>query len=268
MCKVLGVARSGYYARQAGHGTGPSGQRPRRHSSTGYARSTGRAGAPTGFRGRRRNCGPRGRVVNRKRIARLIREHGIAGRHLHKRRRTTVQDRNTPSAPDLIGRDFTAAGPDVRWVGDITYLPVGGSWMYLATVIDLHSRHLVWWSLADHMHARLVADALEAAVAARGSRVDGVIFHSDRASQYGSADFASLCRRHGGCRTTSPGRESRAIRCSVPTGAGVSEFGPVGRNFLVCGRERDLDSAAGSSPRTAWWSTPPSRGSSSVTAMR
>ncbi|MGW4805175.1 IS3 family transposase [Kitasatospora sp. NPDC004272] len=126
-----------------------------------------------------------------------MREHGIVGLHLRKRCRTTVQDRSAPPLPDLIGRNFTADRPDVRWVSDIAYLPVGGSWMYLATVIDLHWRRLVGWSLADHMRTELVADALEAAAAARGDRVEGVIFHPDRGPQYGSAEFARLCRRCG-----------------------------------------------------------------------
>ncbi|WP_344627933.1 IS3 family transposase, partial [Kitasatospora arboriphila] len=197
LCEVLGVARSGYYAWQAG-------ARARADRAAAEAvlvgeirevhrETRGAYGVPRVHAELR----ARGRVVNRKRIARLMREHGIVGRHLRKRCRTTVQDRSAPPVPDLIGRNFTADGPDVRWVGDITYLPVGGSWMYLATVIDLHSRRLVGWSLADHMRTELVADALEAAVAARGGRVEGVIFHSDRGSQYGSAEFARLCRRYG-----------------------------------------------------------------------
>ncbi|MFI6449904.1 IS3 family transposase [Kitasatospora sp. NPDC050543] len=197
LCEVLGVARSGYYAWQAG----ARARADRAAAETALVREIRSVHQETqGVYGVPRvhaELRAQGRLVNRKRIARLMREHGIIGRHLRKRCRTTVQDRTAPPAPDLIGRDFTATEPDVRWVGDITYLPVGGSWMYLATVIDLHSRRLVGWSLADHMRTGLVTDALEAAVAARGGRVDGVIFHSDRGSQYGSAAFARLCQRHG-----------------------------------------------------------------------
>ncbi|MGW4898017.1 DDE-type integrase/transposase/recombinase, partial [Kitasatospora sp. NPDC004240] len=75
---------------------------------------------------------------------------------------------------------------DVRWCGDITYLPVGGSWMYLATVIDMHSRRVVGWSLAEHMRADLVVDAVRAAVDARGGDVRGVVFHSDRGPALGT----------------------------------------------------------------------------------
>lgn len=79
-------------------------------------------------------------VVNHKRVAWLIRERGLAGRHLRRTVRTTAADRSVPPAPDLVGRVFAAEVPDVRWCGDISYLPVGGSWMYLATVTWPHSR--------------------------------------------------------------------------------------------------------------------------------
>ncbi|GIJ36278.1 IS3 family transposase [Micromonospora sediminimaris] len=97
----------------------------------------------------------------------------------------------------LIGRDFTAAAPDQRWCGDITYLRVRTGWLFLATVIDIATRRLVGWSINTHMRTGLVIDALDAAVAARGGRVDGVIFHADRGTQYSSGAFADACRRHG-----------------------------------------------------------------------
>ncbi|PBC69673.1 transposase InsO family protein [Streptomyces sp. TLI_235] len=226
LCKVLGVARSGYYAWRAG-------VRVRADRAAAEAalvaeirkvhrETRGAYGVPRVHAELR----AQGLVVNRKRIARLMREHGIIGRYLRKRCRTTVQDRSAPPAPDLIGRDFTATEPDTRWVGDITYLPVGGSWMFLATVIDLHSRRLVGWSLADHMRTELVADALGAAVATRGGRVDGVIFHSDRGSQYGSAEFARLCRRHGVQRST--GR----VGSSYDNAAAESFFASLKRELM------------------------------------
>lgn len=126
-----------------------------------------------------------------------MREHGIVGLHLRKRKRTTVRDRAAPPAPDLLERDFTAATLDVRRCGGITYIPVGSSWLYLATVIDICSRRVVGWSIADHIRVDLVVDAMEAAVAARGGSVAGVAFHSDRGAQYTSRAFAAACRRHG-----------------------------------------------------------------------
>ncbi|MFG2919707.1 IS3 family transposase [Kitasatospora sp. NPDC048298] len=155
--------------------------------------SNGAYGVPRITRELRERHGP----VNHKRVARVMRERGIAGRHLRRTVRTTVADRSVPPAPDLVGRVFAAAAPDVRWCGDITYLPVGGAWMYLATVIDMHSRRVVGWSLAEHMRASLVVDAVAAAVDARGGNVRGVIFHSDRGAQYTSGAFAEVCRAHG-----------------------------------------------------------------------
>jgi transposase InsO family protein len=136
--------------------------------------------------------------VNHKKVARLMREHGIEGRHLRRRRGLTKQDKRVAPAPDLLGRDFTADAPDVKWCGDITYIPVGETgFIYMATVIDLFSGRLVGWSIADHHRAELVTDALKAAVATRGGRVDGVIFHSDRGSEYTSAPAADYCREQG-----------------------------------------------------------------------
>jgi transposase InsO family protein len=80
-----------------------------------------------------------------------MRDQGTVGRHLRKRKRTTVPGRTATPVPDLIERDFTATALDTRWCGDITYIPVGSSWFYLATVIDICSRLLVGWSIADHM---------------------------------------------------------------------------------------------------------------------
>lgn len=138
-----------------------------------------------------------GRTVNRKRVERVMRAFGIVGLHLRKKVRTTVPEPSAAKAPDLIGRDFTAPAPNQRYVGDITYLPVGdGEFLYLATVLDLHSRRLAGWSIADHMRTELVADALRATAGTRGN-LDGTIFHSDHGSQYTSREFANLCTELG-----------------------------------------------------------------------
>jgi transposase InsO family protein len=134
-----------------------------------------------------------GRRVNHKRVARIMRVFGIIGVHLRKKIRTTVPEPADQTVPDLLGRDFTASAPNRRYVGDITYLPVGdGQFLYLATVLDLHSRRLAGWSIADHMRTELVADALRSAAATRGS-LAGAIFHSDHGAQYTSAQFAAVC---------------------------------------------------------------------------
>lgn len=138
-----------------------------------------------------------GEAVNHKRVARIMRESGIEGVRLRRRHRTTVPDPAAVEAPDLIRRDFTAGRPNTKYVGDITYLPIdGGKFCYLATVIDLASRRLAGWAIADHMRADLVTDALAAAVRTRGS-LAGSIMHTDHGAQYTSRAFAEACRSAG-----------------------------------------------------------------------
>jgi transposase InsO family protein len=131
----------------------------------------------------------RGRVVNHKRVRRLMRHHGIVGVHKPAKVRTTIPAEEHPPLPDLIGRRFAPTAPDVAWCGDITYVPTGEGWLYVASVLDLGSRRLLGYSMAEHMRTELVADALEMAAAARGGRTAGIIFHGDRGSQYMSSDY-------------------------------------------------------------------------------
>jgi transposase InsO family protein len=140
---------------------------------------------------------PPGRRINHKRVARVMRAHQIAGLRLRRRVRTTVPEPADQPVPDLLGRDFTAEVPNRRYVGDITYLPIGdGSNLYLATVIDCFSRRLAGWAVAEHMRTDLIVDALSAARDARGS-LAGAIFHSDHGSQYSSKAFAGVCAEFG-----------------------------------------------------------------------
>ncbi|RPK31989.1 Integrase core domain protein [Streptomyces sp. ADI92-24] len=130
-----------------------------------------------------------------------MRLSGIVGVHLRKKVRTTIPAPDATPVPDLLQRDFNAATPNQKYVGDITYLPIGdGQFLYLATVLDLHSKRLVGWSIADHMRTGLIADALRAAVGTRGGNLRGAIFHSDNGAQYAS-------RHQGdgpGCRPAGP----------------------------------------------------------------
>jgi transposase InsO family protein len=119
--------------------------------------------------------------VNHKRVARIMGQEQIAGLRLRRRVRTTVPDPAEQTVPDLLGRDFTAEEPNQRYVGDITYLPIAdGTNLYLATVIDCHSRRLAGWAIAEHMRTDLIINALSAARDTRGS-LAGAIFHSDYA---------------------------------------------------------------------------------------
>jgi transposase InsO family protein len=197
LCRVLGVSRSGYYRYLA---TEEARAEREAHEAAVVAairaihtEHHGAYGAPRIHAELR----AQGRKVNRKRVTRLMRVHHIVGRHLRRRKRTTIAEGTSPPAPDLMNRDFTAKALNTKWCGDITYIPVGSTWLYLATVIDICSRRVVGWSIADHMRAELVTDAIEMAVATRGGQADGVIFHTDRGAQYTSAVFANACRRHG-----------------------------------------------------------------------
>lgn len=138
--------------------------------------------------------------VNRKRVARVMRAHGLRGYRKRRRVRTTIPEPSGCTVPDLLGRDFTAPTPNQRYVGDITYLPLAdGRNLYLATVIDCCSRRLAGWAVADHMRTSLVADALRNAATTRGGQrsLAGAVFHSDHGSVYTSKDYATLCRRLG-----------------------------------------------------------------------
>ncbi|WP_406045896.1 IS3 family transposase [Micromonospora sp. NBC_00898] len=137
----------------------------------------------------------RGRRVNRKKVERIMRQRGIVGFTRRRRRSLTKQDVTAPPAPDLLGRGFTAAAPGEKLVGDITHLPTEEGWLYLATVIDLHTREVVGHAMAEHMRAELACNAITLA-ARRGLTGKGAIFHSDRGSQYTSTEFRRCLRRH------------------------------------------------------------------------
>lgn len=138
-----------------------------------------------------------GERVNHKRVARVMREHALAGIRLRKRVKTTIPDQSGRRFPDLLGRDFTTGEPGHRYVGDITYLPIeDGSNLYLASCIDLGSRKLAGWAMAGHMRAELVEDALKAAWHERGS-LHGAVFHSDHGSVYTSKSYTGLCEDLG-----------------------------------------------------------------------
>jgi len=139
----------------------------------------------------------RGVECGRRRVRRLMRRAGLEGRCKKRWRKTTVPDPAAEAAKDLIQRHF---GPceelDRRYVGDITYIATWEGWAYLATVIDLASRRVVGWALADHMRTELVNDALEMAFVQRRPP-KGAIFHSDRGCQYTSRDYGELARANG-----------------------------------------------------------------------
>ncbi len=140
----------------------------------------------------------RGQAVNRKRVERLMRTHRIVGHRPRRRRGLTRPDAAAAHAPDLVGRLFDPTRPDMAWCGDVTYIPTDEGWLYLASVIDLASRHLLGWSMGAHHDAGLVTGALDAAVAARGRRrMPGTIFHTDRGAEYTAGACVAACARLG-----------------------------------------------------------------------
>ncbi len=126
-------------------------------------------------------------------VADLMRELGLRACQPRVYKRTTIPGEQPVASPDLIGRDFTATAPGTRLVGDITYLRTGEGWLYLATVIDLATRMVTGWQVADHMRTSLVTDALQMAIT-HGHVAPGAIFHSDKGAQYTSAGFARFCQ--------------------------------------------------------------------------
>jgi putative transposase len=198
-CTAAGVTRSAYYAWAAGVARRPS----NRHREEArlvaeirriHARSHGTYGAPRVTAELRR----RGQAVNHKRVERLMRCHGITGHRPRRRRSLTRPDRAAAPAPDLLGRLFDPDQPDVAWCGDVTWIPTEEGWLYLASVIDLASRHLLGYSMGTCHDAALVVGALDAAVATRGrARLPDTIFHTDRGAEYTSAACIATCERLG-----------------------------------------------------------------------
>jgi putative transposase len=133
--------------------------------------------------------------VGRKRVARLIRALGVCGVSRRKRPRTTLRDQAHRPAPDLVARDFAAAGPDRLWVADITYIPTWAGFLYLAVVVDAWSRRVIGWAMEAHLRTELVLAALDMAVEQR--QPADVIHHSDQGCQYTSIAFGLRCREAG-----------------------------------------------------------------------
>jgi transposase InsO family protein len=129
-------------------------------------------------------------------VARLMAQLGLAGRRPRRRRSLTRQGKR-PVAPDRVDRKFSAPAPDVLWCGDMTEIVTDQGKLYLATVIDLFSRRLLGYAMGVHHDADLVVASLRMAAATRGGTIDGVIFHSDRGSEYTSQAYESACRRLG-----------------------------------------------------------------------
>ena len=194
-CDVLWVSRSGYYAWSRRPPSARAGRREELAAKIAQVHEQNR-----GVYGSPRVCRvlqSQGERVCENTVAGIMKERRIRARR--KRTfvpRTTDSVHQQPLADNVLGRDFAAARPDEKWAVDITYIPTDEGWLYLAGVIDLCSRRVVGWSMAEHMETGLVADALRMAVARRSPGA-GLLHHSDRGVQYASDDYQQLLAGHG-----------------------------------------------------------------------
>jgi putative transposase len=190
MCRVLGISPSGYYAWRKR----PLSARAKADLELSatieavHRDSRGTYGAPRV----QAELAAQGTRVGRKRVARLMRAAGVRGVSRRKQFSTTVRDTTARPAPDLVERRFTADGPNQLWVADITYIPTGAGFLYLAVVLDVWSRRVVGWAMAAHLRTELVLDALDLALQRR--RPTHVIHHSDQGCQYTSIAFGQRCQ--------------------------------------------------------------------------
>ena len=195
LCDVLGVSPAGYYAWRS---------RPESPRSVAnrdlvddikrvHLDTHGRYGSPRIYA----ELKAQGRGVSRGRIERLMRRHGIRAIMARPRRvRTTDSRHDFPIAPNLLKRNFTAIAPNRIWLADITYVETDQGWLYLATVMDLYSRRIVGWAMADHLRAELPMAALAMAIATHRPAA-GLIHHSDRGVQYASAEYRKMMQSAG-----------------------------------------------------------------------
>jgi len=195
-CGLLEVSRAAYYQWRT---RGPSARERgdealARRIAAIHRASRGTYGSPRVHAQLRRE----GVCCSRKRVARLMAREGLVGRQRRQSKRTTISDGGQQGTLDLVQRQFAtqALQPNQVWVGDISYLRTWEGWCYLATVIDLASRRVVGFAVADHMRASLVCNGLEMAVGGRQPE-PGLIFHSDRGSQYTSSAFSDCLARWG-----------------------------------------------------------------------
>ena len=217
-CEVLGVSASGYFeherCRKLDKPSKPgihqrmSNEALLAHIRAIHAQVKGEYGWPKMWR----ELVARGHRVGKERVRRLMQMQGIRARCKRKFVVTTDSKHHLPIAPDLVQRNFTMTAPNHVWAGDITYIATDEGWLYLAAVIDLFSRQVVGWSMQAHMQSSLVTDALKMAWFRRHP-APGLIFHSDRGSQYCGHEFQDTLKgykmkssmsRKGNCWDNAP----------------------------------------------------------------
>ena len=194
MCQVLKVSRSAFYEWL----NRPLGRRQEQDIIY-LAKITeifNASDATYGHRRIKKQLRKEGFKCSKDRIKRIMRENGLVSVHKVKYKATTNSKHNYPVAPNLLQKDFSAEAPSQKWVGDITYIPTAEGWLYLAAIEDLYHRKVVGWALGSRMTKQLTITALEQAIH-RERPKKGLIFHSDRGSQYAAHDYQDKLREHG-----------------------------------------------------------------------
>jgi putative transposase len=193
-CDVLGVSRAGFYAwrRRPPAARTTANQRLTLEVAAIFAEHHARYGSPRV----QRALHARGHHVGRRRVARVMRLQGLRARFPRRFRTTTDSQHGLPIAANVLARRFTVPTPNTAWVSDITYLWTGEGWLYLVVILDLFSRRVVGWAVGDRMTRHLALVALGMAVTRR-QPPRGLLFHSDRGSQYASAEFRAALATHG-----------------------------------------------------------------------
>ncbi len=194
LCRNLEVSPSGYHAWA---GREPSDRARQDEVLSTHIRAIHKASRGTyGSPRMQAQLGRQGIKTSRKRVARLMRKEGIRGLTPRRWRSTTDSDHELVVSPNRLERNFSADAPDRVWVADITYIWTWEGWVYLMAIVDLYSRRVVGWAAADHMRAELATGALQMAVRRR-QPAPGLIFHTDRGSQFASDAFQRELDRHG-----------------------------------------------------------------------
>lgn len=191
-CQLLGISRAGYYEAQQRIPQAPAVCALSVQIKALFHAS----GGVYGSRRIQAALQAQGLTISRHRIRQLMRQHGLRPKWRRKFVHTTDRKHDLPLADNLLNRQFAPAAANRAWVGDITYIRTRQGWLYLAVVLDLFSRKVVGWAMAPCMPASLVCVALQMALAHRQPAA-GLMVHSDRGSQYASAEYQALLKRHG-----------------------------------------------------------------------